>query len=57
MSSLLSFLKDCFSPWYQLYDFLFNSDEHHIVSKEGWRILNTLNREELKEFIEKHKNI
>lgn len=48
-------IKDCFSFWYQLYDVLLNSDEHHIVSQEGWRILNTLNRRELKEFIDKNK--
>lgn len=54
---MLDFLKTVFNLWYNLYDDLFNSDEHHIISKEGWEVLNTLNREELKEFIEKHKNI
>jgi hypothetical protein len=43
--------------WYDMYDHLFNNDGHYIVSKKGWEILETLKGEELKEFIEKHKDI
>ena len=48
---------DSIRLWYDIYDELVNSDEHHIVSKEGWKILQTLKGKELEEFIEKHKNI
>lgn len=48
---------DSIPLWYGIYDELVNSDEHYIVSKEGWKILQTLKGKELEEFIEKHKNI
>jgi hypothetical protein len=48
---------DSIRLWYDIYDELVNSDEHYIVSKEGWKILQTLKGKELEEFIEKHKNI
>jgi hypothetical protein len=48
---------DSIRLWYDMYDHLFNNDVHYIVSKKGWEILETLKGEELKEFIEKHKDI
>lgn len=42
-------------PLIYVFDELFNSDEHGIVSKKGLKFLNTLNRQELKEFIDKNK--
>jgi hypothetical protein len=53
----LLFLWKTVMVWYDMYDHLFNNDAHYIVSKEGWEILQTLKGEELKEFIEKHKDI
>jgi len=59
--SLFSFLRkvllEPFRFWKYAIDEFFDGDQHHIVSKEGWRILNTLNSKELKEFIEKHKDL
>lgn len=55
ISKFISLIKD--HPLIYAVDELFNSDEHSIISKKGVEILNTLSREELKELVEKHKNI